>query len=343
MPFYRVKKYNVVAYILIVITVYIVFLKGWIIHDPDFDVYKGMYELTSLGKMDSLERNDFGFTYLMIFFASAEMPFELFLWCICLTSVFIKALSVARLSQAYLIPFCIFYLFSFFLIHEMIQIRIALAVSIFYLSLIFIREKAFWYFFFTAALALFASLFHFSILLLFVASIVFSRFVVSWVNVVFFLFLFFVFSEISVSLISLFLEFSENKLVSAYLFQLSEGFNFSHKALFHPQTFLSLVSLFFFIFLNRLLIDYKSKLSVEDMILNLNVCLFILSIFVFLLTLSVSEVIAYRLSELFRVLSPLSSAIYFIKLRKVGYGSFYRLLIICLIIPNSYSFIKVYF
>jgi hypothetical protein len=138
--------------------------------DQDYLVYKSWYETRA--NADGLTERPFFFEALYFAannaFSKLSVPFRFFIWLIAFTSILIKIYTLKQFAhkQSGFIAGFIFYLFSYYLLHEMTQIRVGLALGFIALAFFNLNKNKFREFW---LLILLATLFHSSALLAIVA------------------------------------------------------------------------------------------------------------------------------------------------------------------------------
>lgn len=100
----------------------------------DYDIYKIMYDSPEIRSGELL------FQFLRFIFSFFEYGFIYLLFIHCFVALSIKVYCVNKTNDINLILFLVFYAFSYFILWEMTQIRIGLAIS-FYMLIFFIKSK----------------------------------------------------------------------------------------------------------------------------------------------------------------------------------------------------------
>lgn len=271
--------------------------------NPDYESYKNLYTIIDHVKFDDIDGiNDKGFLIFVFFVKALDISFDFFLWLVCFFCLIIKVFCIAKLSCKSTVFFIFFYVITFFLLHELVQIRIAIAISLFYLALNFIMLDALKYrllYLFIAALAM---SFHLSVIFVFLIPIVKIK-----------LRLFLII--LSVLTLSLNVSFFYSDLIEylsmsssvsvdviSYLNELNSSVD--NLSIVNSANILTLM----FIILSLFLHDKIEVSDSEQYILELNVKFLIISLVMFYIF-SNSPVVAYRMSEIFRVLIPIASGI----------------------------------
>lgn len=292
-----------------------IFFGDGVLFNPDFLIYKDFY--SGIYNADG-EIKDLGFTLLVDAAAFVGLPFVQFVYFLTFLSLFIKLYCISLLWRrdfAIFFLFSVFYFFTVFLIHEMIQIRVAFAISLFYVSLLFldsdlkVRIPVFIF------LSLVASQFHFSVSLLISISLLVSIFKSSYFPIFVYIALHFVFSP---EVFSLLLDNStiiDNEVIKRYLYQLVNGSEGGMYIFTSPSYLLTILFLLISFFCHK-----NIKFSVfESKIIYLSNNLLCISLLCFY-ALSAAPVVSYRMSELFRVIIPLVSAIFVYRCCSSGFA-----------------------
>lgn len=280
---------------------------------------------------DALDRSiEFGYVYLNSIFSSAGSGFELFYFCLIITCLFTKSIVALKLTERTEI-FILFYMCSFFLIHELVQLRTALGCSIIYIALAIRFSNISFYLklIFLSILCFIGYSLHKSVLLpLFLISIFHKK----YFGLVVILFFIVAFDNNVISFLSDYLESSGDTYSSGYAFQLSNSSE--ELLLFNASNILYFLILIFHVYAIR----FIESDSIEKPIILISIYFIVISFCLFYMFNNV-PVYKYRFSELMRVLVPISSTIVFNRL--ISSNKFVGMLLLCLNVSLFTVYIKV--
>lgn len=271
--------------------------------DPDYQAYKHLYTIIDKVRFDEIEEiNDRGFLIFIFFAKTLDISFDFFLWFVCFSSLMIKVFCVAKKSPESTVYFILFYSMTFFLLHELVQVRIAIAISLFYLVLNFSMFDTWKNRFVYLFIGIIAASFHLSVGFLFFIPIIKVRLRLFLACLLFFVFV--VNNSLFYGNLSEYLSNYSNVGIDiiSYLNELNGSTD--------NLSILNSANLFTFMFL-ILSLCLHNKMEVTDAeqyVLDLNIKFLMFSLVLFFLF-SNSPVVAYRMSELFRVLIPIASGI----------------------------------
>lgn len=308
----RKKIKNPYSFLTLIPIIYLmsmlIFLRTMQLIDPDFEAYEMAYNYINNGKVAYIRISENIYVWINKLFGYFDFSVITMLWFLSLLSLGIKFYSVYYLNSSSFVvySFVLLYLFSYFLIHEMIQIRIALAISFYYIYVIrCVKKNESNQFLFFLILALISFNFHKSSILLFL----FSFFLLYFKSNRFFFLLLIIlfFIPFNVGLLDIALSMIDDYVIQQYIYQVRH-IRFVNDSVLNATSILSLLTLLIFLYCHNNL-----KLSDNERVLSiLNIKLLIISIIVFYMLFS-AQVVAYRLSEMLRSLVPLISVIYLSK------------------------------
>lgn len=291
----------------------LVFLRGKDF-DHDYQTYLDLY--TAINTQDfqlTLGSIEPGYYFLMWIFKSIGLSFDSLFFSITFLCLIFKYYSVSKFDYTTLFVYIILYGSSFFLLHELNQTRIAITTTFFYLIAYKLykydpKEKI------GISFLLFAPLFHFSSIILFI-SIVKNKIstILIWLSLTIFLVYFllakFNFFEITY-LFSFILDSDRTK---GYLFEVLDFENNSLK-IFNGANIVYL----FYIISARLISNIYQFEKNNNRLIAINELMVIISVIVFIVFKN-SPVVATRLAELLRIFTPLVLAILISKLMTKGF------------------------
>lgn len=314
---------------------FLIFFRGSHGIDPDYFNYENMYNMISWGYESDVRVTDYAYILLNELGSNIGLDFSVFLWILGLISILLKSYLVNLLNPRIAYLYTIIYLISAFFLLEMIQIRIALALVFYYVFVTYStsNRKRLESFFIFISLMFLAYNFHASSVILFIATYFLINYNKVTVVPAFVIILMSVFS--GNSRILYFAELTNNQSLINYAYQLSFGLKFDYLSILNPTILLSIIFVIFNLYVIRLV--YLNDKERKIVILNIN--LMIISI-VFFCCLSIAPVIAYRISELFRVLVPISSAILIFRFHRLNYGVFLQLIILLCNLLFSYTYVN---
>lgn len=329
----KIKYNTIIITVICVMLSLMIFMRGMSGIDPDYQAYKYIYDMVSRGYEEQLRVKDHLYLYLNRIGVLLGIEFIFFLWLLGFISILGKAFVVNTLNKKVSFIFIIIYGFSAFIIFEMIQIRVGLALLFYYVFLLSIRKKVACQGIVFLITAFIAINLHLSSSLLFLASLIYLRINrISYIPAV--IILLTSYTDLFTSIYD-FSKLSNNQTIIDYSYQLLIISGIDMSSLLNPSVILSLVFVIFSAY-------FVSCVDMDDFnrkIVILNTNLMIASIALFCL-LSISPVISYRISELFRVLLPLSSAILFCVSFRIRYGVFFQGFILLFNLLFSYMYLK---
>lgn len=252
----------------------------------------------------SLYSMEVGFQFLSIFVKKIGFSFEVYMYLLISISLSLKLYYVRKFIGTKVVLFLLFYSSSFLLLHELIQIRLAVAIALLYAIFYYIikeSEKIK-----TVLLAIVAISIHVSIVL-FVASLLIFKYPK--------IFIFLAGCAIVLTLqldfaLDSAIYFESGSKINGYLYELNTG---AMKLKYFPFQMLYLLLIYILSIVARLV---QKQHNVESEILRYTEKLFLISVIAYWLT-AISPVVAFRLLELINSFLPLSQTIIiFILLKK---------------------------
>lgn len=280
---------------------------------------------------DFLDRSiEVGYLYLNSVFLSAGSGFDLFYFCLMAFCLYVKSIVALKLTQRTEI-FILFYMCSFFLIHELVQLRTALGCSIIYIALLIRFSNAFvgLKIFFLCILCLVGYSLHKSVLLpVFLISIFHKKYFI----LVLVLFFIMAFDNNVILFVSNYLQSSGESYSSGYAFQLENSSD--EFSVFSASNVIYFLILLFHVYILRC-IEFN---SLERLVILISIYFVVISFCLFYMFNNV-PVFKYRFSELMRVLVPISSTI--IVNRVISSNKVVGMLVLCLNVSLFIVYIKV--
>ena len=309
------------------------FLRGVGGIDPDYDTYKYIYNMIDWGYESDLRVNDYAYILINKVAITLGVEFPVLLWIVGFLCLLIKSFAVSAINKNIIFVFLFFYCVTSFLIFEMIQIRIALALAFYYIFLVYYNSSHLTRFIAFLLFSLISSQLHMSSLLLFFATYVLSYF--KKISIYPALILLSFTSSGVIGFLFDYVKVSNNQVLIDYFYQLTVGVGFNIESFLNPTLVLTVAFILLATFLSR-----RFNLDgLEAQLVSLSLNLLILSVVLFSI-LTVAPVIAYRISELFRGLVPITSAILFVKSNEDEHGIFFQIIILFLNLLYTYTYIK---
>lgn len=329
----KIKYNTIIITVICLIFSLMVFMRGMAGIDPDYQAYKYIYDMVSRGYEEQLRVKDYLYLYLNRIGVFLGFEFIFFLWFLGFITFVGKAFIVNTLNSKVTFLFIMIYGFSAFIIFEMIQIRVALALLFYYIFLVSVRSNFLFQGIVFLITTFIASNLHLSSSLLFFATLIYLRINrVSYIPAV--IILLTSYTDIFTTIYE-FSKQSNNQIIIDYSYQLLIISGIDVSSLLNPSVILT----FIFIVFSAYFVACVDMNEFNRKIVILNTNLMIASVALFCL-LSISPVISYRISELFRVLLPLSSAILFFVSFRLKYGIFFQGFIVILNLLFLYTYLN---